>query len=85
MNFPVSWHHILVCHGIVCGFILETILCQSGGHYHQKHPQKQGKYKKSMGEIKNYTLPNTESIDVTYLLKTGYISPYEDFAVIDIL
>jgi len=82
VNFPVSWPYILACHGIVCGFISETILCQPGAHYHQKHPQKQGKHKKSMGKIKNYTLPNTEFIDVRYLSKTGYISPHANFAVI---
>jgi len=35
-----------------------------------------------MDEIKNYTLPNTEFIDVRYLAKTGYISPHTNFAVI---
>jgi hypothetical protein len=74
-----------VCHGIVYGFISETILCHSRAHYQQKHPQKQGKHKKSMGEIKNYTLPKTEFIDVRYLFKTGYISLHAKFAIIALL
>jgi hypothetical protein len=35
---------------------------------------KQGKHKKSTGEIKNYTLPNAKTTCVSYLSKTGYVN-----------